>query len=73
MPPVYPDAEPSYSGFEGFGRLRGQYEEIWDDFRVEAERVFDAGDQLVVFARVSGFEVFLGRREALQAVGLEDG
>ena len=31
-----------------------QLDEIWDDWRFEAERFLDAGDRVVEFVRVSG-------------------
>jgi ketosteroid isomerase-like protein len=99
VPPVsYPDTEQSYRGVEEFLRFQQQIDEVWDDWRTDAERIFDAGDQVVVFVRVSGtakqsgapvaistahlltvkdgrmarMEIFLDRREALKAVGLEE-
>jgi ketosteroid isomerase-like protein len=55
VPPVmYPGAERSYRGVEGWLRWQALLNETWDDFRWEAERFFDAGDQVVAFARVSG-------------------
>jgi ketosteroid isomerase-like protein len=55
VPPLsYPDAESSYRGREGVLRLFRQMDEIWDDWRLEAERFFDAGVRVVVFTRVSG-------------------
>jgi ketosteroid isomerase-like protein len=97
-PRIYPDTEPSYIGLEGFKRFQRQLDEIWDDWRFEAERFLDARDRVVVFARISGtgkqsraavvistahlltwragriarFEIFLDRREALKAVGLQE-
>jgi ketosteroid isomerase-like protein len=53
-PSAYPDAESSYRGQEAVRRWFQQMEEIWDDWRFEAERFFDAGTQVVVFVRVSG-------------------
>jgi ketosteroid isomerase-like protein len=53
-PPAYPDVEPSYRGADGLRRWYAQMDEIWSDFRTEAERLFDAGSQVVVFVRVSG-------------------
>jgi ketosteroid isomerase-like protein len=53
-PAIYPDAERSYRGVEGWLRWQGLLNEIWDDFRFEAERFYDAGDQVVVYARISG-------------------
>jgi ketosteroid isomerase-like protein len=53
-PAMYPDIEVSYTGAEGFDRLARQWEEAFDGFRFEAERFFDAGDQVLVFARTFG-------------------
>src|ERR687898_116182 len=55
VPPfAYPDTESSYRGREGLRRWFQQMTEIWDDFRIEPERFFDAGAQVVVFVRVTG-------------------
>ena len=55
VPPLaYPDTESSYRGVEGLRRWFGEMDEIWDDFRTEPERFFDAGARVVVFARVTG-------------------
>jgi ketosteroid isomerase-like protein len=55
VPPLsYPDTESSYRGQEGVRRWFRQIDEIWDDWRFEAERFIDAGDRVVVFVRVSG-------------------
>ena len=55
VPPLaYPDTESSYRGQEGMRRWYRQIDEIWDDWRFDAERFFDAGTQVVVFVRVSG-------------------
>jgi ketosteroid isomerase-like protein len=99
VPPAsYPDIEQSYRGVEEVLRFQQQIDEVWDDWRTDAERIFDAGDRVVVFVRVSGtakqsgapvaistahlltvkdgritrMEIFLDRREALKAVGLEE-
>jgi ketosteroid isomerase-like protein len=53
-PSSYPDTELSYRGQEGLRRWYRQMNEIWMDWKFEAERFFDAGDQVVVFVRVSG-------------------
>jgi len=53
-PSTYPDTESTYRGLEGSRRWYRQMDDIWDDWRVEAERFFDADDRVVVFARVSG-------------------
>src|SRR5436190_18424969 len=55
VPPLsYPDTESSYRGQEGVRRWFQQMDEIWDDWRLEAERFFDVGSRVVVFVRVSG-------------------
>jgi ketosteroid isomerase-like protein len=55
VPPfAYPDAESSYRGREALRHWFRQMDEIWSDFRVEPERFFDAGAQVVVFVRVTG-------------------
>lgn len=53
-PPEYPDTEARYRGAEGFLRFQLQLDDVWRDWRVEAEDFIDAGDQVVVFVRVSG-------------------
>ena len=46
-----PDA---YQGVEGFMRMRREIGEAWDEFRVEVEEFFEAGEDVVVFARAVG-------------------
>jgi ketosteroid isomerase-like protein len=41
-PAAYPDTESSYRSQEGIRRWYQQIDEIWDDWRFEAERFFDA-------------------------------
>jgi ketosteroid isomerase-like protein len=54
-PSSYPDTpESGYRGPEGMLRWFQQLDEIWDDWRFEAERFLDAGDRVVAFVRVSG-------------------
>ena len=68
VPPAdYPDTESSYQGQEGVRRWFRQIEEIWDDWRIEAERFFDAGAQVVVFVRVSGTAKQSGAAPAISA------
>ena len=66
-PSAYPDTESSYRGKEGVRRWYRQMEEIWDDWRIEAERFFDAGTQVVVFVRVSGTAKQSGAALAISA------
>ncbi len=53
-PPIYPDAATSYRGLEGVHRWQRLMDEIWVDWDFDAERFFDAGDQVAVFVRTSG-------------------
>jgi ketosteroid isomerase-like protein len=53
-PPTYPDAATSYRGLEGVHQWERLIDEIWIDWGFEAERFFDAGDQVAVFVRTSG-------------------
>jgi ketosteroid isomerase-like protein len=54
-PSSYPDTPGSgYRGQERARRWFRQMDEIWDDWRLEPEHFFDAGNQVVVFVRVSG-------------------
>lgn len=53
-PRIYPDIEPVYRGIDGFQHFQREMDEVWDDFQFATERFFDAGDQVVVFIRISG-------------------
>jgi ketosteroid isomerase-like protein len=53
-PSIYPDTDVAYRGPEGVRRWFRQIDEVWDDWRFEPERFFDAGNRVVVFVRVSG-------------------
>ena len=66
-PSAYPDTESSYRGEEGVRRWYRQIDEIWDDWRFDAERFFDAGSQVVVFVRVSGTAKQSGAALAISA------
>jgi ketosteroid isomerase-like protein len=55
VPPfAYPDLGASYRGAEGLRRWFGQMDEIWNDFRTEPERFFDAGAHVVVLSASPG-------------------
>src|SRR3954447_3908258 len=77
VPPLsYPDIESSYRGQEGVRRWFQQMDEIWDNWRMEPERFFDAGSQVVVFVHVSGRAKQSGAALAISAahvVTLRDG
>ena len=66
-PAAYPDTESSYRGQEGVRRWFRQIDEIWDDWRFEAESFLDAGTQVVVFVRVSGTAKQSGAAVAIPA------
>jgi ketosteroid isomerase-like protein len=53
-PPIYPDAATSYRGLEGVHEWQRLMDETWVDWDFEAERFFDAGDEVAVFVRTSG-------------------
>jgi ketosteroid isomerase-like protein len=53
-PPIYPDAARSYRGLEGVHQWQRLMDEIWADWDFQAERFFDAGDEVAVFGRTSG-------------------
>jgi ketosteroid isomerase-like protein len=54
LPADYPEGEPVFRGREGFKRLRAMLSETWGEFHFEPERFLDAGDRVVVFARIVG-------------------
>ena len=66
-PRPYPDTESSYRGAEGIRRWFRQLDEVWDDWHFEAERLFDAGDRVVAFVRVSGSAKQSGAALAISA------
>jgi ketosteroid isomerase-like protein len=44
----------TYAGLAGFRRFQQEVQEIWAEFRVEPEQVFEAGDQVVALVRAVG-------------------
>ena len=48
------DAATSYRGLEGVHQWQRLIDEIWINWDFEAERFFDAGDEVAVFVRTSG-------------------
>ena len=52
LPGDYPEGQSIFRGREGFRRLLVMMRDVWAEWRVEPERFFDAGDKVVVFARV---------------------
>jgi ketosteroid isomerase-like protein len=43
-----------YRGYEGFERLVGVIEDVWDDFHFEIQELIDGGDCVVAEVTVSG-------------------
>jgi ketosteroid isomerase-like protein len=54
LPPDYPEGEPVFRGRGGFDQLIAMLSETWSEWRLEPERFLDAGDRVVVFARIVG-------------------
>jgi ketosteroid isomerase-like protein len=58
--PDYPEGEPVFRGRDGMDQLRAMLSETWDEWHFEPERFLDAGDHVVVFARIVGRGVASG-------------
>jgi ketosteroid isomerase-like protein len=54
MPPDYPEGEPVVRGREGLAQVIAMLQEVWREWRFEPERFLDAGERVVVFARIVG-------------------
>ncbi len=54
LPPDYPEGELVFRGRDGISQLIAMLSETWGEWRFEPERFLDAGDQVVVFARIVG-------------------
>jgi ketosteroid isomerase-like protein len=54
LPPDYPEGEPVFRGRDGIDQLIAMLRETWGEWRLEPERFLDAGDRVVVFARMVG-------------------
>jgi ketosteroid isomerase-like protein len=52
MPSDYPEGAQVYVGRTGMSELIAMLSDSWTEWRFEAERVFDAGDRVVVLIRV---------------------
>lgn len=53
-PQILPDIDDAYHGPEAFLRFWRTWQEAFDDFRLEVEETIDAGDQVIVMARLLG-------------------
>ena len=51
VPPILPDAQ-VYHGHEGVKQFWIGWQETFDDFRVEIDETIDAGEQIVVMAKI---------------------
>src|SRR6266540_1420546 len=54
LPPDYPEGEPVFRGRDGVDQYIAMLRESWHEWRLEPERVLDAGERVVVFARIVG-------------------
>src|SRR6266508_4241462 len=54
LPPDYPEGEPVFRGREGLAQVTAMLQEAWREWRFEPERFLDAGERVVVFARIVG-------------------
>ena len=52
MPPDYPEGQPVFRGRDGFDEMTAMLAGAWSKWRLEPERFLDAGDRVVVFARI---------------------
>jgi ketosteroid isomerase-like protein len=52
LPTDYPEGEPVFRGRDGFDELTSMLADAWGTWRLEPERFLDAGDRVVVFARI---------------------
>jgi ketosteroid isomerase-like protein len=43
-----------YHGYEGWVRMAEQYRDVWQEFRMEAQEIIDAGDSVVLFTHNTG-------------------
>jgi ketosteroid isomerase-like protein len=55
----------TFRGFDGFRRFVAEVHEVWAEFRMEPERLFDAGDHVVAFVHALG----RGRGSGLEVDG----
>jgi ketosteroid isomerase-like protein len=52
LPSDYPEGEPVFRGRGDVPRFIAMLRETWGEWRYEADRFIDAGDQVVVFGRI---------------------
>jgi ketosteroid isomerase-like protein len=53
-PTDFPEGELVFRGREGLAQFTAMLREAWGEWRLEPDRFLDAGDRVVVFARVVG-------------------
>jgi ketosteroid isomerase-like protein len=54
LPGDYPEGELVFRGRDGVDQLVAMLRETWSDWHFEPQRFLDAGDRVVVFARIVG-------------------
>jgi ketosteroid isomerase-like protein len=54
LPPDYPEGELVFRGRDGMSQFIAMLSATWREWRLEPERFLDAGDRVVVFARLVG-------------------
>jgi ketosteroid isomerase-like protein len=52
--PDYPEGEPVFRGRDGADQFIATLREVWREYRFEPERFLDAGERVVVLARIVG-------------------
>jgi ketosteroid isomerase-like protein len=52
VPPLYPDTPEVFRGRDGIAEWTAMIDEVWAEWRFVPERYFDAGETVVVFARL---------------------
>jgi ketosteroid isomerase-like protein len=54
LPPDYPEGELVFRGRDGINQLIALLDDTWSEWQFRPERFLDAGDRVVVFARIVG-------------------
>ena len=76
LPPDYPEGEQAFRGRAGLQRWIGSIREIWEEWRMEQERLIFAGDQVVALIHICARGHLSGvalDRETAHIWSIEDG
>jgi ketosteroid isomerase-like protein len=76
VPPEFSAEPDTYRGYEGVRRYFASFQEVMEEIRFEADRVWDAGDSVVVEVRVTarGRETGIPvEQQITQVWGIRDG